>query len=402
MPETDDAERRSDVGLREVIEAVWCPAATGVTVGVGPTSGAGPRVESYFVIPRLARPRALLPADSLTSARAAISAYRSLRTARAEAWSRLVRLTALSAPPAARLLRRLDVYAAPGAERLLPTLTKLLDRPSPLRAMLAIRRPSGVSKPTLGLFDASGTPVAYAKLGRSDLTDTLVRTEAATLRELAGRLPTVVTPTLRAEAVWQGHPVTLAAPLPADARRLGVQPLDMPDTLREVAASGDLRDQALGSSSYLDRMRGRLDATARIAPVAAEPLRRWFGRLSQDDSVIRFGRSHGDWVSWNLGSHQGRVVAWDWELSVRDAPVGFDACHWHFQRARASGGIEAAAGAVDSMAGGLVRLGVSPGDTGRVSDLYLFDACVGAVEAAAVGGPELAAAAALARRRVGR
>ena len=402
-PAPDDVAGAS-AGLRDVVTTIWRPGpATGVRVHLGAGAGARTAVETYFVLPHPAHARLLLPADTLTAAQRALGAYRGLRTAPAEAWARIIRSSALSSTPASRSLRRLSVHADEGADRLLPRLAAEIGAAGTLRASLAVRRPGPYSKPTLGLFDDTGRPVAYAKVGRSPLTDALVRHEANVLRELAGALPTITTPALLGEVDWHGHPVTVMAPLPSRARRLSTEPLQMAHTLWEVAASGELGEHDLAESTYLHRLRARLDACAGSHPDLVALLRRWCEQTSTAGS-LRFGRSHGDWVSWNLGLHRGSVVVWDWELSVPDAPVGFDACHWYFQRARVDGGVDSAAAAVLTMAGGLTRLGVAAADTATVADLYLLDKSVGGVEAAAGtgDGTDLAAFGELARRRLER
>lgn len=399
----DDGLPGADRGLRDVVETVWQPGeATMVHVSLG--AGAGDAAETYFVLPHPARARLLLPADNLTAARRALGAYRGLRTAPAAAWARVIRASVLSSGPASRALRRLQVHAGPGAERLLPLLAAELGRSGALRASLAVRRPGPFSKPTLGLFDAAGHPVAYAKVGRSPVTDAMVRQEATVLEALHGRLSTVTTPQLLGRISWQGHPVTVTAPLPGQARRLTTEPLEMAPTLWEVAASGELGDHDLSESTYLHRLRARIESCAESYPELADLLRQWCDELSATAGSLRFGRSHGDWVSWNLGVHRGGVVVWDWEQSVPDAPVGFDACHWYFQRARLTGTLAGAAAAVGTMAPGLVRLGVAGEDTTTVADLYLLDRSVGGVEAAAATGvdADLLAYGELARGRAGR
>jgi hypothetical protein len=400
------AERMPDIGagLRDVIEAVWRPEQTGVAVSLGAARRRQPHVESYFILPHPSRPRLLLPADDVRSARRALGAYRGLRTGQAEAWARLIRASVLSSPTASRLLRQLHVHAGPEAETLLPQLAALLDYPGRLLAMLAVRQPGPSSKATIGLLDEAGRPVAFAKLGSSEQTDMMVRNEALALSEVKGRLPTIFTSAVRAETTWHGHPVTVMAPLPLDARRLTVEPLRMPQPLLEVASSGDFGDREVSGSSYANRLMARLETCAPTHREVADALMRWCRQLCDPPGQLRFGRSHGDWVSWNLGTHRGRLVVWDWEQSVRDAPVGFDACHWYFQRSRAHRGFNAAVAAVDAVAPGLVRLGVRAEDTARVADLYLLETCVGGLELPASAGSEgdVRAFAELARRRVDR
>lgn len=401
-PPVSDALAGAHPGLRDVVEAVWHPGdSSRVQVRLGVGAGTASVVETYFVLPHPSRPRLLLPADDLVAARRALAAYRGLRSAPAEAWARVIRASVLSSGPASRALRRLHVHADAGARRLLPLLAAEIGASGRLRASLAVRRPGPYSKPTVGLFDDAGRPVAYAKLGRSPLTDAMVRHEAAVLRELSGRLRSITTPALLAEVDWYGHPVTVMAPLPGESRRLPTEPLQMADTLWEIAASGEFGDHELHESTYLHRLRERLQRGAATHPDLADLLRQWCDRLSAS-GPLRFGRSHGDWVSWNLGVDGGKVVVWDWELSVPDAPVGFDACHWYFQRAQLHGGVSAAAAAVREMAPGLAKVGVGADDAETVADLYLLDRCVGGIEAAAATGmgDDLAAFGQLARRRL--
>ena len=384
----EDPLGASGAGLRQVVEAIWSPARAGVTVTIGSRRTVHtPCVERYLVLPHPRRPRLLLPAGDLPAARRAVGAYRGLRTAKAEAWSVAIRAGTLSTPVGARLLAELRVYDGGNGRRLLPELARLLDVDG-LRAMLAVREAGPHTKPTVGLLDDTGRPLAYAKVGCSPQTDAMVRTEAATLREIAGRLPSITTPALLAETEWLGHPVGVLEPLPREARRLTTEPFDMVSTLREVAASGRPHESTLRESGYADRLSRRLTAVEAADPDVVAALRDWLAEVVRSDAVLPFGRSHGDWVSWNLGTADGRVVAWDWERSVPDAPVGFDACHWYFQRAREKAGLEAGVAAVDEIAPGLTRIGVPADHCARVAGLYLVSAFVAEVESATAKAPE--------------
>jgi hypothetical protein len=283
---------------------------------------------------------------------------------------------------------------------LLPRLAELTGRTGPVRAMTAVRRAGPVSKPTLARVDGDGEPFCFAKLGRSPITDAMVRNEADALRAVSGRLRTIVTPSVVAETEWQGHPVVLLSPLPRDARRFGAAPLRIPDVLWEVAASGELREQPLAESPYRQRLERRIARCERTHPDASPALSGWLRRLAERPGDLRFGRAHGDWAGWNLGIAAGRVVAWDWEQSVPDAPVGFDACHWYFQRARAADGLPAAAAAVDAVRPGLERVGAPSGQGDLVADLYLLDTLLAELESGtAASRGELETGAELVRRR---
>jgi hypothetical protein len=398
----DDAALPVGAGLRQVIDAVWSPEQTGADVRVARSARAAATAcaERYYVLPDLRHPRVLLPAEDLAAARRAVAAYRGLRTARAEAWSRLIRISVLAMPAVARRLDQLLVAADPATERLLPRLAELAGHAAPVRAMTAVRRAGPATKPTLGLLDGEGEPWCFAKVGRSPVTDAMIRNEADTLRAVTGRLPTVVAPSVVAETWWQGHPVTLLSPLPKDARRLGFEPLQIPEVMWEVAASGALHEQPLGDSAYRHRLEQRVDRCARRSADTGSALRSWSRRLDERSAVLRFGRAHGDWTGWNLGASGGRVVAWDWEQSVPDAPVGFDACHWYFQRARAADGLQAGVAAVDAVAPGLERVGATAGSAEVVAELYLLETLLAELESgSAESRGELDTVAELVRRR---
>ncbi|PWR12748.1 hypothetical protein DKT68_02545, partial [Micromonospora acroterricola] len=93
-------------------------------------------------------------------------------------------------------------------------------------------------------------------------------------------------------------------------------------------------------------------------------------------TAVEFGHWHGDWVPWNLGRHAGRLVAWDWEHSGPDVPVGFDLAHDAFQRSLVLRG-EPAAVAAAAADGHLERhgerLGLGPAQRRLVVDAYLVE-----------------------------
>ncbi|TBL23877.1 hypothetical protein EYA84_31955, partial [Verrucosispora sp. SN26_14.1] len=94
------------------------------------------------------------------------------------------------------------------------------------------------------------------------------------------------------------------------------------------------------------------------------------------DVDVEFGHWHGDWVPWNLGRHDGDLVAWDWEHSGPEVPVGFDLAHDAFQRSVVLRG-EPAAHATGQVDAGLARhgaaLGLDPARQRLVADAYLVE-----------------------------
>lgn len=111
-------------------------------------------------------------------------------------------------------------------------------------------------------------------------------------------------------------------------------------------------------------------AGARAVAAVAELARR------HGDVAVEFGHWHGDWVPWNLGRHAGELVAWDWEHSGPDVPVGFDLAHDAFQRSLVLRG-EPAATAAEQVRQWLDRygdrLGLDPARRRLVADAYLIE-----------------------------
>ena len=91
---------------------------------------------------------------------------------------------------------------------------------------------------------------------------------------------------------------------------------------------------------------------------------------------VEFGHWHGDWVPWNLGRYAGRLVAWDWEHSGPEVPIGFDLAHDAFQRKLVLDGASAAsaAAAVDAQLHRLAAaLGVDAEQRRLIVQSYLIE-----------------------------
>jgi hypothetical protein len=173
--------------------------------------------------------------------------------------------------------------------------------------------------------------------------------------------------------------IALVEPLPPAVR--GVPADDPPRLAALLAVARRGRPPApprpLAGSAFLARLAaeaeraaaGPPDGARAVAAVAA--LARRHG-----DTTVEFGHWHGDWVPWNLGVHAGRLVAWDWEHSGPDVPLGFDLAHDAFQRALVLRGAPAAAAAravdahLDRHGAGL---GLDPAARRLVADSYLLE-----------------------------
>jgi hypothetical protein len=199
-----------------------------------------------------------------------------------------------------------------------------------IKAAIGVRRPGVFAKPTLQLFTRDGRPVAYAKVGWSELTRHLISTEAAALRAWERHpSPLIGVPLLLHHGSWGDLSISVTAPLPAKLRRYRPDHVPPPAEVSRAVASlhGGPRILPLAQSSYWGAVRHRADgADGRVRDLL---------ELLERDHAKRpmaVGAWHGDWAPWNLGRLEGLIYAWDWEQSSEEVPLGFDVLHFHFQR----------------------------------------------------------------------
>lgn len=350
---------------------------------------AGAVTVRYAVVPSVERARFLLPLASRRVGAASTWAYNALRPPRVRLNRLAVGLLAGVGATGAAGMPVLTVSVPAGVE---PAEVLLVDHLAGvlggrLHAAIGIRPPDPHHKPTLQLFDDRGRPRGYAKIGWNDATRSMVRAEAAALRGLprdGGDLPDA--PRLLGEVGWGDLAVTVVEPMPA-----GVRGLRRPEEPRIAAMLAVARRG--GAPGPVRPLRGSpflADLTARAA-VAGGPVRDAVTALAARDGevALEFGDWHGDWVPWNLGTHRGRLIAWDWENGGTDRPVGFDLAHQGFQTALSLGG-RPAAGAAEQMRALLDRQGPAVGldAAGRrlVGDAYLIELWLRTAELAAGGG----------------
>jgi hypothetical protein len=232
-------------------------------------------------------------------------------------------------------------------------------------------------KPVLQVFGADGTPLGYVKIGWNDWTQDAVQREAAALRAYAGRPARLGVPALLSCSSWRGFDLLVTEPLPRRVRRL--RDGSPPDTsvIHEISALTPPYTAELASSPWWLGLRARIRsgvaddrASARLALIADRIEDSW------GSVALGFGAWHGDFVPWNLATLGGRVFAWDWESSAPDAPIGFDAVHFHFQVsfvARRRPLAEAAATAARDARPALSALGVAAGRHQLIAGLHLVE-----------------------------
>jgi hypothetical protein len=370
----DDPRLRDD-GLGWVTRALFADADVPVTVG---RHRAEPGASRWAVVPSVQRARFLVPLGNRRVAAGSVLAYNALRSGPTRAVrsviGTLARAGAAEALPFPVLSARAD------GSSLIAHLATVLNEPS-LVAAIGVRPPDPNRKPTLQLLDQRGRPRGYAKVGWNAATRSLVRAESAALRGLpsdpGGDYP--VTPRPLHAGDWADRVVGVTAPLPESVRRLShpdrPRLTAMLATARRGGPPGERRP--LAASPFLDRLRRDAEqvpgeeGTAIRAAVAGLA-----GRAAGVDS--EFGDWHGDWVPWNLGElpGDGRLVAWDWEHSGPDVPIGLDLAHQAFNTALVVGA-RPAGRAADAADAALRRhgdaLGLAPGAAGPIVDAYLIE-----------------------------
>ncbi|MFF0152009.1 hypothetical protein [Micromonospora sp. NPDC005203] len=381
-PATDPRARVD--GLGWVSRAVFPDERVNLTVG-GSAPAGHRTVARYAVVPSVTRARFLVPLGAPAAGAASLLAYNALRPPKVRAvravLGGLARFGAVGLAPFPSLTVSVPAGAVAADLLLTERLAAELGG-TPLLAACGVRPPDPNGKPTLQLFSADGRPRGYAKIGWNDATRALVTAEAAALRALAavaGVADHPTPPRLLTETTWAGQVVAVIEPLPPTVRGVPVDDAPRIAALLAVARRGGPPGppRALAGSTFLTRLAGQADRAAAaeesgaraVAAVAA--LARRHG-----DTSVEFGHWHGDWVPWNLGRHDGRLVAWDWEHSGADVPLGFDLAHDAFQRALVLRGESAAvaATAVDAYLGRHgERLGLGASQRRLVADAYLVE-----------------------------
>lgn len=368
--------------LREVI---WeRPALSGlVQVRLDEVRPRGYRpVASYAVVPDLRHARFLVPLASPAAARASLLAYNRLRTPLVRASRRLLATGYFGPLRGIAPGDRLHVYVrsdAPTDEQRAATLewtfADLFGRP--VAAAIGLRPVTPNRKPVAQLFDLSGSPLGYAKLGWNSYTSSLVTAEAAALRSLeVDPHEGVHVPSLLWNGAWQGVAVVISSPLPTGVRPQRTTTSErLWSFTRVVAGAGPLEVRPLGASAYWSRLSAAL--TGALAVDTTGAVRAHLAFLAgRSDVSFCFGRWHGDWVPWNMGWVGDELWVWDWEHSAPDAPLGFDVVHESFQRAfvvQRRGVRDAAAAARRASLPQLRLLGLSAVQADTVFALYLAE-----------------------------
>jgi hypothetical protein len=186
-------------------------------------------------------------------------------------------------------------------------------------------------KPVLQLFDARGRSIAFVKIGGTEVTDALIRAEAASLQRLAeADLPRELeVPRLLHLGIWEGATVVAMTALETSFLQRPRRQFDVPvDEMRRFHATFGEGSRPLTESPLWYQMVIVQESLAsfRIRERLGEALE----HLSRaaEDRPLPVGASHGDWTPWNMGRRHGRLQLWDWERFETGVPLGLDRCHY--------------------------------------------------------------------------
>jgi hypothetical protein len=326
----------------------------------------------------------------------ALTSYNALRTPRMRLARRAIALGLRAGLAQPLLATRIDVGTVAGApaeqlaDALLTDYLRRLFRREEI--VVAFGGGSGpYRKPVLQVFGGDGVPLGYVKVGWNGWSRAAVRREAAALAACAAAPMSLGVPALLDHCEWRGLDLVVTAPLPAGVRRMSRGPR-LPDTslLREIAQISPGHAGELAASPWWRGVRARIAALA-DPPGPESWLVAVADRIEREhgETELAFGRWHGDLVPWNLARLGRRIYAWDWESSSADAPVGFDALHFHFQVAfvERREPLEQAAALAATQAGPALReLGVSEATGALLAELHLLELAMRHEEARASTG----------------
>jgi hypothetical protein len=375
------------------------PSVTWATAGSLPAGYH--RAEQLAELPSAPGRSFLVSLATRQGAASALTSYNALRSGRRRVVRRALG-TALRAGLAQPLLRtRIDigVRSEATAEQLAADLlTEHLRlvcgaaRPNAAPLVVAIAGGEGpYRKPVLQVFSATGTALGFVKVGWNEWTKEGVRREAAALRACEAQSLKFGVPKLLGLFDWHGLSLLITAPLPDQVRGIGMTaPLPEASVIREISQLSDAAARPLVASGWWRGLRSRIRQNV-PDPSLRGLLERMVGQLEAGYGgvLLDYGFCHGDFVPWNLATLGQRLYLWDWENSAPDAPLGFDAVHYHFQVNFVGRGLplgEAVALAARSARPALLELGVPTEHCGLLTVLHLAELFLRHEEARSAAG----------------
>lgn len=279
-----------------------------------------------LVLPNADTPRILVPAGNPAAAARAMLRF-SASLSVPDTVKRLVVSSLLRARTNVAFPDRIAVEERPGSLR--RHLGDVFGEPVDFSLGLGTARAN--RKAVLQVFDARGRSLAFVKIGGTEVTDALVRAEAAALQRLGeADLPEVLeAPRLLHLGVWEGASLVAMTALETSFRQRPSRQFSLPleemsllhgafaesaRPLVELPLWGSMRaaHASLPPSEARDRLGEALDTLREIAV----------------DQPLEVGAWHGDWSPWNMSRRRGRIQLWDWERFETGVPLGLDRCHY--------------------------------------------------------------------------
>ena len=357
-------------------DLVMAARVLGGTDGSSTTPATRSAPEYYTVIPSVRAPRLLVPRGDRRVAAVAVR-HAIVATSRRARLRQAVLASLFSLGVGRRSVGDLifrDKLLVDGPARLSARLAAVLN--TEVRVSMRFGPDRANRKPVLQLLDASGACVAFAKVGVNALTRELVRREVAVLTRLEDQdLGPVRAPRVRYAGQWHADTELMVVDaLPVwrpEPTAAGAVETARIAAMRAVAGFGGVRTDAESLDDYLTDLAGRvraLDPSPYVGPLLGA-----LDRVRHSGLAIPVGAWHGDWTDGNMAVRDDTVLLWDWERFADGVPVGFDALHFHFNRAMGTptwSAAEATATVRDRSAGLLAPFGVPPAVAPAVWTLY--------------------------------
>ena len=357
----DDPLSPALLDLIGVAERLW-PDAEEVVLARrrGRAHGGGGSVLELLAAPDASRPRVLLPAHGRAAA-AAVQRFSAALSAR-EVLQRRALGMVLTCGGARMPSDRIRVVK-PGEDHIVALLEDVLGQK--VSVSLGVGSERANRKPVLGVFDYSGRPVAFAKIGDSPVSASHVLSEVRSLEQVNDRVWDVVEPPqMLAHRNWRGMEVLVMSALrPPAWRGRGIWPIP-------VSAADEVSQRFAEEPCPLDATPMWHRCTAVVPTLTDAGVRDQLTeamecvREAAGDREVDVGGFHGDFTPWNLARSGTKVMLWDWERFETGVPRGLDRIHYAVNAALRADGLK-----VDSVFSGLRAASVGAGSGGQLESV---------------------------------
>jgi len=310
--------------LLDTVSSLW-PTAR---VSIAPGRRKAGRKELIYV-PNADDPRLLVPAGHRRASSAALLRFNHYLPV-ADRIRRVVAAGGMRVGAERLLAHRIAVVERATAPDSIETfLSGVLGRDVVVSLGIGLTR--ATQKPVLQAFDPSGESLAFVKIGDTQNTRSLVRSEAEALRLIGERHWTALSvPTLIHAGTWHSFDVLIMSTLDVPAKPALRRPVSIPPAraMRELARAFPEGSQLVIDSGLVQELRasGADVADTTAGEAYAHALDRIEARHRH--TVLDFAAWHGDWSPWNMAWKRGRVQLWDWERFRTGVPVGMDRLHY--------------------------------------------------------------------------